>query len=76
VVPRIDVSDFGYQADVSEAMRMAFADAHAFVADPQFSNVPVETMLSKVSACKHVLISALSARASEAVQSRVSYRAV
>lgn len=31
-----------------EAMRMAFADAHAFVADPKFSNVPVETMLSKV----------------------------
>ncbi|ODN99122.1 gamma-glutamyltransferase [Cryptococcus amylolentus CBS 6273] len=32
-----------------EAMRLAFADAHHFVADPNFSNVPVETLLSKAS---------------------------
>lgn len=31
-----------------EAVRLAFADAHAFVADPNFSDVPVEQLLSKV----------------------------
>ncbi|WVF66522.1 gamma-glutamyltransferase [Kwoniella sp. CBS 6097] len=30
-----------------EAMRLAFADAHAFIADPKFTDVPVETLLSK-----------------------------
>ncbi|WVQ74298.1 gamma-glutamyltransferase [Cryptococcus sp. DSM 104548] len=31
----------------SEAMRLAFADAHHFIADPNFADVPVETLLSK-----------------------------
>ncbi|WWC90208.1 gamma-glutamyltransferase [Kwoniella dendrophila CBS 6074] len=30
-----------------EAMRLAFADAHAFIADPKFSDVPVDQLLSK-----------------------------
>jgi len=30
-----------------EAKKLAFADLHSFVADPEFSKVPVETMLSK-----------------------------
>ncbi|WRT63196.1 gamma-glutamyltransferase [Kwoniella shivajii] len=30
-----------------EAMRLAFADAHAFIADPKFSNVPIDILSSK-----------------------------
>ncbi|MCC7129838.1 MAG: gamma-glutamyltransferase [Anaerolineae bacterium UTCFX2] len=30
-----------------EAMRLAFADAHAFVADPAYSSIPLEGLLSK-----------------------------
>jgi len=30
-----------------EAMRLAFADAHAFIADPAFSPIPLEGLLSK-----------------------------
>ncbi|WWD22659.1 gamma-glutamyltransferase [Kwoniella shandongensis] len=30
-----------------EAMRLAFADAHAYIADPKFSDVPVDALLSK-----------------------------
>lgn len=30
-----------------EAKKLAFADLHSFIADPEFSKVPVETMISK-----------------------------
>jgi len=35
-----------------EAKKLAFADLHSFVSDPEFSKVPVETMISKEYAAK------------------------
>lgn len=47
--PRDSVESFHRQI---EAMKLAFADVHHFVADPQHEHVPVEELLSKAYAAK------------------------
>ena len=47
--PRDSVESFHVQL---EAMKLAFADVHHFVADPQHEHVPVEELLSKAYAAK------------------------
>jgi gamma-glutamyltranspeptidase/glutathione hydrolase len=38
-----------YLHTLVEALRLAFADSQWYVTDPDFSNIPVEELLSKVS---------------------------